>query len=123
MSGGCDLTGSMRGGMNNVEWNYAGYGEVMDEENTPFKRMLIGMNNPFAPNYAPVSGGDFMPYDSRFSDEEDADYYNEIIPEGGSFYADMEKPVDLDEHADTIRKNNENYKVYTGKMKNVKYKN
>jgi hypothetical protein len=64
-----------------------------------------------------------MPYDSRFSDEEDADYYNEIIPEGGSFYADMEKPVDLDEHADTIRKNNENYKVYTGKMKNVKYKN
>jgi hypothetical protein len=36
MSGGCDLTGSMRGGMNNVEWNYAGYGEVMDEENTPF---------------------------------------------------------------------------------------
>lgn len=123
MSGGCDLTGSMRGGMNNVEWNYAGYGEVMDEENTPFKRMIGGMNNPFAPNYAPVSGGDFMPYDSRFSDEEDDDYYNEVISGEGNHYADMEKPVDMDENADTIRKNNENYKVYTGKMKNVKYKN
>nr|WPF46822.1 MAG: hypothetical protein [Lake Baikal virophage 13] len=123
MSGGCDLTGSMRGGMNNVEWNYAGYGEVMDEENTPFKRMIGGMNNPFVPAFAPVSGGDFMPYDSRFSDEEDDDYYNEIISGEGNHYADMEKPVDMDENADTIRKNNENYKVYTGKMKNVKYRN
>lgn len=123
MSGGCDLTGSMRGGMNNVEWNYAGYGEVMDEEDTPFKRMIGGMPNPFTPNYAPVSGGDLLPYDSRFSDEEDDDYYNEIITGEGEHYADMEKPVDLDENADTIRKNNENYKVYTGKMKNVKYKN
>lgn len=122
MSGGCDTCG-MRGGMNNVEYNYAGYGEVMDEEDTAFKRMIGGMNNPFVPAFAPVSGGDFMPYDSRFSDEEDDDYYNEIITGEGNHYADMEKPVDMDENADTIRKNNENYKVYTGKMKNVKYKN
>jgi hypothetical protein len=122
MSGGCD-TCSMRGGMNNNEWNYAGYGEVMDEENTPFKRMLIGMPNPFVTNTAPVSGGNFLPYDSRFSDEEDEDYYNEIISGEGNHFADIEKPIDMDENADSIRKNNEDYKVYTGKMKNVKYKN
>ncbi|QIG59411.1 hypothetical protein [Dishui Lake virophage 5] len=122
MSGGCDTTGSMRGGMDNVEWNFAGYGEVENEEDTPFKRMIIGMPNPFAPS-VPESGGNFMPYDSRFSDEEDGDYYNEVITGEGSHYADLEKPVDLDEQADQIRKNNENYKVMTGKMKSVKYKN
>lgn len=122
MSGGCD-TCTLRGGMNNTEYDIAGYGEVKEEEDTPFKRFIIGMPNPFAPQLPTQSGGQILPYDSRFSDEEDEDYYNEVIPEGGNFYLELEKPVDLDEHADTIRKNNENYKVATGKMKSVKYKN
>jgi hypothetical protein len=122
MSGGCDTCG-LRGGMGNTEWNYSGYGEVENEEDTPFKRMLIGIPNPFAPSKAPVSSGGFMPYNSAFSDEEDNDYYNEVVGGEQGHYEEIEKPIDLDEHADTIRKNNENYKVMTGKMKNVKYKN
>ena len=56
-------------------------------------------------------------------DENDQDYYNEVLPEEGSHYAEIEKPVDLDDFADAIRKNNENYKVASGKMKSVKYRN
>ena len=122
MSGGCDTCG-VRGGMANREWRYSGYGEVENEEDTPFKRMLGGMPNPFAPPKTPISSGGFMPYDSRFSDEEDNDYYDEVVGGEEGHYAELEKPIDLDEHADTIRKNNENYKVMTGKMKSVKYKN
>jgi hypothetical protein len=122
MSGGCDTCG-VRGGMANREWRYSGYGEVENEEDTPFKRMLGGMPNPFAPPKTPISSGGFMPYDSRFSDEEDNDYYDEVVGGEQGHYAEIEKPIDLDEHADTIRKNNENYKVMTGKMKSVKYKN
>nr|WPF46420.1 MAG: hypothetical protein [Lake Baikal virophage 1] len=123
MSGGCD-TCEVRGGMGNQEWGYSGYGEVEDEQNTPFKRMLIGMPNPFAPK-VPISTlpHQFLPYNSSFDDYADQNYYNEILPEEGSHYAELEKPVDLDETADAIRKNNENYKVMTGRMKNIKYKN
>jgi hypothetical protein len=123
MSGGCD-TCNVRGGMGNQEWGFSGYGEVDDEESTPFKRMLIGMPNPFAPK-VPISTlpHKFLPYNSSFDDSADQDYYNEILPEEGSHYVELEKPVDLDETADAIRKNNENYKVMTGRMKNIKYKN
>jgi len=123
MSGGCD-TCSLRGGMGNTEWNYAGYGEVMNEEDTPFKRMLGGIRNPFAPSI-PISTQPhkFLPYDSTFSDEEDNDYYDEVVGGEEGHYAELEAPVDMDANADAIRKNNENYKVMTGKMKNVKYKN
>lgn len=123
MSGGCD-TCSLRGGMDNREWGYSGYGEVEDEESTPFKRMIIGMPNPFSgsvPATTPMHK--FMPYDDRFEDEEDRDYYANVLPEEGTHYAELEKPVDLDERADHIRKNNENWKLMTGKMKAPKYKN
>jgi len=124
MSGGCDTWGSMRGGMDNREWRYSGYGEVANEEDTPFKRMLGGMPNPFAPpRMPPDTPRPFLPYNASFEDEADEDYYNEILPEEGTHYAEQEKPVDMDEIADSIRKNNENYKVATGKMKSVKYKN
>jgi len=122
MSGGCS-TCCMRGGMTNKEWNYAGYGEVMNEEDTPFKRMIGGMPNPFAPSIENEKYGKFLPYNASFDNEDDRDYFNEILPIEQGHYAELEKPVDLDEQADHIRKNNENYKVLTGKMKNVKYKN
>ena len=123
MSGGCDTWGSMRGGMDNREWKYSGYGEVMNEEDTPFKRMLGGMVNPFAPRLPEQKLQPFLPYNAAFDDEDDKDYYNEILPEENTHYVELEKPVDMDAFADQIRKNNENYKVMTGKMKNVKYKN
>jgi hypothetical protein len=123
MSGGCDTWGSMRGGMDNREWKYSGYGEVMNEEDTPFKRMLGGMVNPFSPGIPQQKLQPFLPYNAAFDDEDDKDYYNEILPEENTHYVELEKPVDMDAFADQIRKNNENYKVMTGKMKNVKYKN
>jgi len=122
LSGGCDSCG-LRGGMSNYEYDTSGYGGYLDEEQTPFKRFLIGMPNPFSPAKPVESGGNFMPYNEQFSDEEDEEYYNTVIPEGGSFYMELEKPYDLDANADAIRKNNENYKVFTGKQKAVKYKN
>jgi|688.fasta_scaffold04419_18 hypothetical protein len=122
MSGGCDSCG-LRGGMSNYEYDYSGYGGYIDEEQTPFKRFLGGMPNPFAGTPPIESNKQFMPYNSNFSDEEDEKYYNSVIPEGGSFYMELEKPYDLDANADAIRKNNENYKVFTGKQKSVKYKN
>lgn len=123
MSGGCD-TCHLRGGMDNREWRYSGYGEVVNEEDTPFKRMLGGMPNPFAlPNNPPQTPRPLLPYNASFEDENDQDYYNEVLPEEGSHYAEIEKPVDLDDFADAIRKNNENYKVASGKMKSVKYRN
>ncbi|ULY68429.1 hypothetical protein [Essdubovirus chlorellae] len=123
MSGGCDTWGSMRGGMDNREWKYSGYGEVMNEEDTPFKRMLGGMVNPFAPRIPEQKMQPFLPYNEAFDEDDDKDYYDEVLPEENTHYVELEKPVDLDAFADQIRKNNENYKVMTGKMKNVKYKN
>lgn len=122
MSGGCD-TCMLRGGMDNREWRYSGYGEVANEEDTPFKRMLGGMPNPFAPKTTTQALRPLLPYNASFDEEDDRDYYNEVLPEEGSHYAELEKPVDLDDFADAIRKNNENYKVATGKMKSVKYRN
>jgi hypothetical protein len=122
MSGGCDTCG-LRGGMDNREWRYSGYGEVANEEDTPFKRMLGGMPNPFAPKTTQQALRPLLPYNASFDEEDDRDYYNEVLPEEGSHYAELEKPVDLDDFADAIRKNNENYKVATGKMKSVKYRN
>ncbi len=122
MSGGCDTCG-LRGGMDNREWKYSGYGEVANEEDTPFKRMLGGMPNPFAPKTTSQALRPLLPYNASFDEEDDRDYYNEVLPEEGSHYAELEKPVDLDDFADAIRKNNENYKVATGKMKSVKYRN
>ena len=103
--------------------NYAGYGEVMNEEDTPFKRMIGGMPNPFAPKIQPDNYKQLLPYNSAFDDEDDREYFDSILPIEQGHYYELEKPVDLDEQADQIRKNNENYKVMTGKMKNVKYRN
>jgi hypothetical protein len=123
MSGGC-ADCSMRGGMNNSEQDWSGYGEVDNEENTPFKRHIIGMPNPFAPKNPPSSQpAPFLPYNENFDDEEDLKHFKNIFLGEAPFYAEQEKPIDLDAHADAIRKNNENYKVNTGKMKSVKYTN
>lgn len=122
MSGGCD-TCNLRGGMGNQEWSYSGYGEIANEEDTPFRRMLGGMPNPFAPKNPPETPRPLLPFNASFEEDDDKDYYDEILPEEGSHYAELEKPVDLDDFADSIRKNNENYKVATGKMKSVKYRN
>lgn len=122
MSGGY-YNNRFSNGMNNQEWNYAGYGEVMNEEDTPFKRMIGGMPNPFAPKIEDDKYTKFLPYNSAFDDEEDKEYFDSILPVEQGHYYELEKPVDLDEQADQIRKNNENYKVMTGKMKNVKYRN
>lgn len=122
MSGGY-YNNRFSNGMNNQEWNYAGYGEVMNEEDTPFKRMIGGMPNPFAPKIEDDKYTKFLPYNSAFDDQDDQEYYNEILPVEQGHYYELEKPVDLDEQADQIRKNNENYKVMTGRMKNVKYRN
>jgi len=122
MSGGY-YNNRFSNGMNNQEWNYSGYGEVMNEEDTPFKRMIGGMPNPFAPKIEDDKYTKFLPYNSAFDDEDDRDYFDSILPIEQGHYYELEKPVDLDEQADHIRKNNENYKVMTGKMKNVKYRN
>lgn len=123
MSGGCSDC-AMRGGMDNSEQDWSGYGEVDNEENTPFKRMIIGMPNPFAPKNPPSSQpAPFLPYNDNFDDEEDLKHFKNIFLGEAPFYAEQEKPIDLDAHADAIRKNNENYKVNTGRMNKVKYTN
>lgn len=123
MSGGCGMC-ALRGGMDNTEMDWTGYGETDNEDNTPFKRMIIGMPNPFAPKNPPVSQpAPFLPYNDSFDDQEDLNHFKDIFLGEGAHYEEVEKPVDLDAHADAIRRNNENYKVNTGKMKNVKYTN
>jgi len=124
MSGGCS-TCCIKGGMSNIESDYSGYGTYDNEEDTPFKRMLIGMPNPFSGKMPERSSNPYnaLRMNTQFDDEDDRDYFDALMGEEGEHYKEIEKPVDLDETADQIRKNNENYKVLTGKMKSVKYKN
>jgi hypothetical protein len=95
----------------------------MDEEMTPFKRR-IGLANPFAYQ----SRADMLPIRPALAsnatdiDESLLPFQEMFSTTRGGFEKEKEKPKDMDEDPDPIRITNENWKVFTGRMKAPKYK-
>jgi hypothetical protein len=95
----------------------------MDEEATPFKRR-IGMPNPFAykTKMETLPIRPIMASNATDMDDTLVPFQQMFSTVRGGFEREKEKPKDLDENVDPIRITNENWKVYTGKLKAPKYK-
>ena len=93
------------------------------EEQTPFKRR-IGMPNPFAkqPQMDILPMRPIMATNGEDLDEKLVPFQQIFGSTRAGFEKEKEKPKDLDENPDPIRITNENWKVFTGKLKAPKYR-
>jgi len=127
---GVILSGGVEDGIHtniNDQLPYETFGGNVDyddfEEATPFKRR-IGMPNPFAKQ----PKMDILPM-RPIMETNGEDYDEKLVPfqqifgsTRAGFEKEKEKPKDLDENPDPIRITNENWKVFTGKLKAPKYR-
>ena len=127
---GVILSGGVEDGIHtniNDQLPYETFGGNVDyddfEEQTPFKRR-IGMPNPFAkqPRVDILPVRPVLETNGNDLDDTLTPFQQIFGATRAGFEKEKEKPVDLDENPDPIRITNENYKVFTGKMKAPKYR-
>lgn len=127
---GVILSGGVEDGIHtniNDQLPYETFGGNVDyddfEEQTPFKRR-IGMPNPFAkqPQMDILPMRPIMATNGEDLDEKLVPFQQIFGSTRAGFEKEKEKPKDLDENPDPIRITNENWKVFTGKLKAPKYR-